>query len=54
MRFILGLLYTSLVFVSGWVFNFIFDIQFALGLAAGWFLKEGYDDIATLLQNFAN
>lgn len=54
MRFVLGLLYSTLVFVCGWIFNFFFDIQFALGLAAGWFVREGYDDIAQFLQDIVN
>ncbi len=54
MRFILNLFYTGIIFVAGWLFNFIVDIQFALGVAAGWFLKEGYDGIADMLQNLAN
>ena len=54
MRFILGVIYSGLVFLSGWIFNFFFDIQFAFGLVVGWFLKRGYDDIASMLQNLAN
>jgi len=54
MKFILGVFYSCLLFVSGWVFNFFFDIQFAFGLVVGWFLKRGYDDIANILQNLVN
>lgn len=54
MRFIGGVLYSGFVFLAGWLFNFIFDIQFALGMAAGWFLKEGYEDIAKILQDLVN
>jgi hypothetical protein len=53
MRFIGGLLYSGLIFLCGWLFNFVFDIQFALGMAAGWFLKEGYDNIGRWLQGIA-
>ncbi len=49
MTFIKRLLYSLVLFVGGWLFNFIFDIQFALGVAAGWFMREGYDNIASIL-----
>ena len=39
------LLYCALFFVAGWLFNFVFDIQFALGVAAGWLMREGYDNL---------
>ena len=54
MRFIFGVLYSGFLFLAGWLFNFIFDIQFALGMAAGWFLKEGYEDIAKFIQDIVN
>ena len=31
-------------------FNFLFDIQFALGVAAGWLMREGYSMLAALLE----
>ena len=39
---ITGLIYSTLLFAAGWLFNFVFDIQFALGVAAGWLMREGY------------
>ncbi len=43
---------SSVIFLCGWLFNFVFDIQFALGLTAGWFLREGYEEIAKMIYNF--
>tara|TARA_B100001094_G_C17404836_1_gene427386 strand:- start:33 stop:167 length:135 start_codon:yes stop_codon:yes gene_type:complete len=40
-----------IIFLAGWLFNFVFDIQFALGVAAGWLLREGYDSIGYALLN---
>ncbi len=54
MKFIFGLLYSGFLFLAGWMFNFFFDIQFAMGLVAGWFLKQGYDDIAGLINDLIN
>ncbi len=54
MKFISGLLYSAVVFLAGWLFNFIFDIQFALGVVAGWLMKEGYDNIANMLFDLLN
>ena len=31
------------------MFNFVFDIQFALGVAAGWLIREGYDNLGRSL-----
>jgi hypothetical protein len=39
------------IFIGGWLFNFIFDIQFALGITAGWLMREGYENIALGLLN---
>ena len=30
-------------------FNFLFDIQFALGVAAGWLMREGYSNAGSAL-----
>lgn len=54
MKFISGLFYSIIVFLAGWLFNFIFDIQFALGVVAGWLMKEGYDNIANMLIDLLN
>ena len=44
-------IYFAFAFVGGWLFNFVFDIQFVLGVAAGWLMPEGYDSIAFALFN---
>jgi len=50
-RWITRLIYSTLLFAAGWLFNFVFDIQFALGVAAGWLMREGYDNAgSTLLE----
>jgi hypothetical protein len=54
MKWIKRLLYSLLLFIAGWLFNFVFDIQFALGVAAGWLMREGYDSIASALFNILN
>ncbi|NQV98405.1 MAG: hypothetical protein HQ483_01810 [Rhodospirillales bacterium] len=54
MKYIYRTCYTGGVFFAGWLFNFFFDIQFAAGMVAGWFLKQGYDDIAGLIQDLVN
>ncbi len=41
--------YAFLLLVVGWLFNFFIDIQFALGLAAGWVMRQGYDNIGRAL-----
>ena len=38
-----------LVFFGGYLFNFIFDVQFATGFVAGWLAKHGFDEIANWL-----
>ena len=38
-----------LVFFGGYLFNFIFDVQFATGLVAGWLARHGFDEIANWL-----
>ena len=43
------LIYSALLFLTGWLFNFIFDIQFALGVSAGWLIREGYDNLGSAL-----
>ena len=45
-KWIERLMYSFFIFVGGWLFNFVFDIQFALGIAAGWLMREGYDNVA--------
>ena len=49
MKYIKALVSSVLIFVAGWLFNFLVDIQFALGLVAGWFLRKGYDNLAGLI-----
>ena len=49
LKWIKRLIYSFFFFIGGWLFNFIFDIQFALGVAAGWLMREGYDNIARAL-----
>lgn len=51
MTFIYKFFYSGFVFLGGWLFNFIFDIQFAAGLASGWLLRQGFDDLARMLQD---
>jgi len=46
LKWIKRFFYSLFVFVGGWLFNFVFDIQFALGVAAGWLMREGYENIA--------
>ena len=45
MKWITRLIYSVFVFSAGWIFNFVFDVQFALGVAAGWLMREGYDNL---------
>ena len=54
MKWIKRLLYSLLLFTAGWLFNFVFDIQFALGVAAGWLMREGYNNFANMLQKIIN
>ena len=50
MKYALRVIYSLILFVFGWLFNFVLDIQFALGVATGWLMKEGYDNIAELIE----
>ena len=45
--------YAAFLLIVGWLFNFFIDIQFALGVAAGWVMRQGYDNIGRLLLDFA-
>ena len=54
MKWIKRLVYSLFLFVAGWLFNFVFDIQFALGVIAGWLIREGYDTIANVLLKIIN
>ena len=54
MKWLNRFIYSLFVFIAGWLFNFIFDIQFALGVTAGWLMREGYDNVARTLLNFLN
>ena len=47
-------LYSLSLFIAGWLFNFIFDVQFLLGVVSGWLMREGYDSIANALFNILN
>ena len=33
------------VFIAGWLFNFVVDIQFLTGFAAGWFTHTWIGDL---------
>jgi len=46
LKWIKQLIISFFVFIGGWLFNFIFDIQFALGITTGWLIREGYENIA--------
>ena len=50
MKYALRVIYSLALFLIGWLFNFVLDIQFALGVATGWLMKEGFDNIAELLE----
>tara|TARA_S200000501_G_C20611658_1_gene650594 strand:+ start:156 stop:320 length:165 start_codon:yes stop_codon:yes gene_type:complete len=49
LKWITRIFYSGCLFLSGWLFNFVFDIQFALGVAAGWLMREGYDNLGRAL-----
>ena len=50
MKYALRIIYSLILFLVGWLFNFVLDIQFALGVATGWLMKQGYANIAELLE----
>jgi hypothetical protein len=54
LKWIKRLIYSAFLFVAGWFFNFVFDIQFALGMAAGWLMRKGYDNIGRVLLDMLN
>ena len=54
MKLTKNIFYSLLFFIAGWLFNFIFDVQFALGFIAGWLMREGYNNLAQILQNMIN
>lgn len=45
--------YAFFLLIVGWLFNFFIDIQFALGVAAGWVMRQGYDNIGRALLDLA-
>jgi hypothetical protein len=49
MRLIKQVFYALCLLLAGWLFNFIFNTQFVLGVVSGWLMKEGYDKIASAL-----
>ena len=51
MSLIKRVIFSIVIFIGGWLFNFVFDIQFALGVFAGWLVHEGYDNVAGYLIN---
>jgi hypothetical protein len=51
MRLIKRVFYALCLLLAGWLFNFIFNTQFVLGVVSGWLMKEGYDKIASALLN---
>lgn len=52
-KWVQRLSYAAFLLIVGWLFNFFIDIQFALGVAAGWVMRQGYDNIGQLLLDFA-
>lgn len=52
-KWVRRLSYAAFLLIVGWLFNFFIDIQFALGVAAGWVMRQGYDNIGRLLLDFA-
>ena len=48
-KWITGLAYSTFLCVAGWLFDFVFDIQFALGVVAGWLMRKGYDNLGRAL-----
>ena len=52
-KWIKRLIYSAFLLVLGWLFNFIIDIQFALGVAAGWFMRQGYDNLGRTILDLA-
>jgi hypothetical protein len=40
MTLIIRLLYSLTLFLAGWLFNFVFDIQFVSGVFAGWLMRR--------------
>ena len=49
MKYLFRIIFSILLFAAGWLFNFVIDIQFALGVAAGWLMKEGFNQLASIL-----
>jgi len=45
--------YSILLLIVGWLLNFFIDVQFALGVIAGWFMRQGYDQLGRTLLDFA-
>ena len=45
--------YAAFLIIVGWLFNFFIDIQFALGVLAGWVVRQGYDNIGSALLDLA-
>ena len=45
--------YAVFLLIVGWLFNFFIDIQFALGVAAGWVMRQGYDNLGRALLDLA-
>jgi len=45
--------YSILLLIVGWLLNFFIDVQFALGVIAGWFMRQGYDHLGRTLLDFA-
>ena len=54
MTLIIRLLYSLTLFLAGWLFNFVFDIQFVSRVFASWRMKEGYDNIANMILKMMN
>jgi len=52
-KWIKRIFYSASLLVLGWLFNFLIDIQFALGVAAGWFMRQGYDNLGRTILDLA-
>ena len=41
----MGMIKYPVLFVSGWLFNFIYDIQFMMGFVSGWLAHSWVGDL---------
>ena len=54
MKWVNRFLYSLSLLIAGWLFNFIFGVQFVLGIVTGWLMREGYNNFANMLQKIIN